>query len=120
VTNGKITRRDGSELQFEKKDKNIDNKIYDFDRFIDTDNQVIEGKLALKRASETWYDCSIFVCDGKIKAFRSEPYWYSKTGKWEEFELEKKDLNGKTFAKIKNNSNGIYSIFPSSPGYLER
>ncbi|HHF0182756.1 TPA: TonB-dependent hemoglobin/transferrin/lactoferrin family receptor, partial [Haemophilus influenzae] len=120
VTNGKITRRNGSELQFEKKDKNIDNKIYDFDRFIDTDNQVIEGKLALKRASETWYDCSIFDCDGKIKAFRSEPYWYSKTGKWEEFELEKKDLNGKTFAKIKNNSNGIYSIFPSSPGYLER
>ncbi|UEB32309.1 TonB-dependent hemoglobin/transferrin/lactoferrin family receptor [Haemophilus influenzae] len=124
LTNGKITRRDGTPLQFKEKDNtantNSSDKTYDSDKFIDTDNQVIEGKLTLRRASETWYHCSIFDCDGKIKAFRSEP-WYSKSGKWEEFELEKKDLNGKTFARIKNhNDNKIKPILPSSPGYLVR
>ncbi|HHF3423082.1 TPA: TonB-dependent hemoglobin/transferrin/lactoferrin family receptor, partial [Haemophilus influenzae] len=117
VTDGKITRRDGSPLQFKETNKPGE---YDSDKFIDTDKKEIEGKLTLRRASETWYDCSIFDCDGKIKAFRSEP-WYSKSGKWEEFELEKKDLNGKTFARIKNhNDNKIKPILPSSPGYLER
>ncbi|HHF4894876.1 TPA: TonB-dependent hemoglobin/transferrin/lactoferrin family receptor [Haemophilus influenzae] len=117
LTNGKITRRDGSELEFKKKDGSDD---YDSDKFIDTDNQVIEGKLTLKRASETWYNCSIFDCDGKINAFKSK-VWYDKHGKWEEFELEKKDLNGKTFARIKNhNDNKIKPILPSSPGYLDR
>ncbi|XVJ00872.1 TonB-dependent hemoglobin/transferrin/lactoferrin family receptor [Haemophilus influenzae] len=124
LTNGKITRRDGTPLQFKEKDNtantNSSDKTYDSDKFIDTDNQVIEGKLTLKRASETWYNCSIFDCDGKINAFKSK-VWYDKHGKWEEFELEKKDLNGKTFARIKNhNDNKIKPILPSSPGYLVR
>ncbi|XNR38454.1 TonB-dependent hemoglobin/transferrin/lactoferrin family receptor [Haemophilus influenzae] len=117
VTNGKITRQDGSELKFQKSTSN--EEYIDFDKFIDTNNKVMEGKLARKRSSETWYDCSIFDCEHKIKVFKGENH-YGNNGKLEEVELEKKDLNGKTFAKIKNNSNRIYSIFPSSPGYLER
>ncbi|KAL1037670.1 TonB-dependent hemoglobin/transferrin/lactoferrin family receptor, partial [Haemophilus influenzae] len=123
LTKGKITRRDGTDLQFEEKNNtaNSNDKTYDFKKFIDTDKKVIEDKLALGRASETWYDCSIFDCNGKIKALRSEPQWYSQSGKLEEFELEKQDLNGKTFARIKDHNNSkIKSILPSSPGYLER
>ncbi|HHE9473044.1 TPA: TonB-dependent hemoglobin/transferrin/lactoferrin family receptor [Haemophilus influenzae 10810] len=121
LTNGKITRRDGSDLQFKKKDGSND---YDSDKFIDTDDQVIEGKLALRRASETWYDCSIFNCkDKKIKAFENKKS-YGYDGNWKEFELETKTLNGKTFARIKDKNDGNYnkikSILPSSPGYLER
>ncbi|HHF3505488.1 TPA: TonB-dependent hemoglobin/transferrin/lactoferrin family receptor [Haemophilus influenzae] len=123
LTNGKITRRDGTPLQFKKKDGSAAD-TYDFDTFIDTNNKEIKGKLDLRRASETWYDCSIFDCNGTIKALKSEPLWYSKSGKLEEFKLEKQDLNGKTFAKIKNeddkNYNKIKSILPLSPGYLDR
>ncbi|HHF1114737.1 TPA: TonB-dependent hemoglobin/transferrin/lactoferrin family receptor, partial [Haemophilus influenzae] len=124
LTNGKITRRDGSELQFEKKDKNIDNNIYDFDKFIDTDDRVIEGKLGLRRSSGTWYDCSIFDCKDKtkMKIFETEhPYGYGTTGTWKkDFELEIKKLNDKNFARVKDANNKTYSILPSSPGYLER
>ncbi|HHF3870339.1 TPA: TonB-dependent receptor, partial [Haemophilus influenzae] len=120
LTKGKITRRDGTELEFKKKNGSDD---YDFNTFIDTNHKEIEGKLALGRASETWYDCSIFDCNGKIKALWSKPYWYSNSGELKEFNLEKQDLNGKTFAKIKdnndNNYNKIKSILPLSPGYLE-
>ncbi|KAI96774.1 ligand-gated channel protein, partial [Haemophilus influenzae] len=120
VTNGKITRRDGTELEFKKKNGSDD---YDFNTFIDTNHKEIEGKLALKRASETWYDCSIFNCNDKIKAFGNKKR-YGYNGDWTDFDLEKKVLNGKTFARIKDSSNppykAIYSILPSSPGYLER
>nr|WP_308726620.1 TonB-dependent hemoglobin/transferrin/lactoferrin family receptor [Haemophilus influenzae] len=120
VTNGKITRRDGTELEFKKKNGSDD---YDFNTFIDTNHKEIEGKLALKRASETWYDCSIFNCNDKIKAFGNKKR-YGYNGDWTDFDLEKKVLNGKTFARIKDSSNSpykaIYSILPSSPGYLER
>nr|WP_239590531.1 TonB-dependent hemoglobin/transferrin/lactoferrin family receptor [Haemophilus influenzae] len=123
LTNGEITRRDGSELQFEKKDKNTDNNIYDFDKFIDTNNQVIKGKLGLRRSSETWYDCSIFDCKNgtKMKVFEGERS-YGTTGTWKkDVELETKVLNDRKFARIKNNSRKIYySILPLSPGYLER
>ncbi|HHF6610858.1 TPA: ligand-gated channel protein, partial [Haemophilus influenzae] len=64
LTKGKITRQDGSELKFKEIDEK--EKTYDFDKFIDTNNQVIEGKLTLRRASETWYDCSLFDCKNKI------------------------------------------------------
>ncbi|HHF2210517.1 TPA: TonB-dependent hemoglobin/transferrin/lactoferrin family receptor, partial [Haemophilus influenzae] len=121
LTNGKITRRDGSKLKFKKKNGSDD--TYDFNKFIDTDNQVIEGKLTLGRSSETWYDCSIFNCENgtKIKVFEGNNY-YGHDGKWKEVELETKELNGKTFARIKNETNDskIKSILPSSPGYLER
>ncbi|HHF5367308.1 TPA: TonB-dependent hemoglobin/transferrin/lactoferrin family receptor [Haemophilus influenzae] len=119
LIDGKITRRDGSELKFKEIDKN--KKTYDFSKLIDTNGQEIEGKLA-NRASETWYDCSIFDCEDKtkIKVFETErPYGYD--GKWKkEFELEKEVLNGRKFARIKDASNKTYSILPSSPGYLER
>ncbi|HHF4865554.1 TPA: TonB-dependent hemoglobin/transferrin/lactoferrin family receptor, partial [Haemophilus influenzae] len=116
LTNGEITRRNGSDLQFKKNQDDT----YDFDQFIDTDNKVIKGKLTLGRPSETWYDCSIFDCNSKIKALVSEPYWYSKSGKWKEFELKTEKLNNRTFARIKDTDSKIKSILPSSPGYLER
>ncbi|HHF6216643.1 TPA: TonB-dependent hemoglobin/transferrin/lactoferrin family receptor, partial [Haemophilus influenzae] len=117
LTKGKITRRDGTDLEFEK---NSDG-TYNFDTFIDTDNKKIKGKLTQGRTSETWYDCSIFDCDGKIKALKSTVN-YGKSGTLEEFELKKQNLNGRTFARIKNekNDNKIQSILPSSLGYLER
>ncbi|HHF6499166.1 TPA: TonB-dependent hemoglobin/transferrin/lactoferrin family receptor, partial [Haemophilus influenzae] len=124
LTKGKITRRDGSELQFEKKEGTSD-EIYDFDKFIDTGNKVITGKLGLRRASETWYDCSIFDCTNpeKMKVFEGERS-YGTTGTWkkiEKTEVETRVLNGRNFARIKNDSYGkIKSILPSSPGYLER
>ncbi|HHV6482706.1 TPA: TonB-dependent hemoglobin/transferrin/lactoferrin family receptor, partial [Haemophilus influenzae] len=117
LTNGKITRRDGTDLQFEKKNNNGD--TYDFKKFIDTNKKVIEDKLDLRNSSETWYDCSIFDCKTKIKAFKGERY-YGHDGKLEEFDLEIKTLNGKEFAKIKDANNKIKSILPLSPGYLER
>ncbi|HHF4123019.1 TPA: TonB-dependent hemoglobin/transferrin/lactoferrin family receptor [Haemophilus influenzae] len=120
LTKGKITRQDGSELKFKEIDEK--EKTYDFDKFIDTNNQVIEGKLTLRRASETWYDCSLFDCKNKIKVFKGKKR-YGYEGTWTEVELEKKEINGKTFAKIKEQgsySNPIQSIFPSSPGYLDR
>ncbi|XVB59143.1 TonB-dependent hemoglobin/transferrin/lactoferrin family receptor [Haemophilus influenzae] len=122
VTNGKITRRNGTDLQFKEKTTNGTEKTYDFDTFIDTNDQEIKGKLTLRRASETWYDCSIFNCENKIKVFKGKRS-YGYEGTWEEVGLEKKEINGKEFAKIKEQgsySNPIQSIFPSSPGYLDR
>ena len=124
VTDGKITRRDGSDLQFEKKNNtaNSNDETYNFKRFIDTDNQVIDDKLVLKNPSDTWYDCSIFNCKNgtKIKVFEGN-HSYGYDGKWKEFDLEIKKLNGKDFAQIKHQNNRkIKSILPSSPGYLER
>ncbi|HHV6433066.1 TPA: TonB-dependent hemoglobin/transferrin/lactoferrin family receptor, partial [Haemophilus influenzae] len=118
LTDGKITRRDGSELKFQKSTNN--EKYDDFKKFIDINDQVIEDKLTLGNANDTWYDCSIFDCQNKIKAFKGKTY-YGYDGKLEEFELEKKEINGKTFARINHkNDMTIKSILPSSPGYLER
>ena len=119
VTDGKITRRDGSELQFQK--STSDDKYDDFKKFIDTDKNVIEDKLKLGNANDTWYDCSIFNCENgtKIKVFEGKrPYGYE--GNLKEVDLEITELNGKKFAKIKSNSNKIKSILPDSPGYLDR
>ncbi|HHF0149725.1 TPA: TonB-dependent hemoglobin/transferrin/lactoferrin family receptor, partial [Haemophilus influenzae] len=122
ITNGKITRRDGTDLQFKEKGMatNVTEKTYDFKEFIDTDNKVIKDKLTLKNPNDTWYDCSLFDCENKIKVFKGKRN-YGYDGKWEEVELEKKEINGKNFARIKNNDYGkIKPILPSSPGYLER
>ncbi|HHF1525059.1 TPA: TonB-dependent hemoglobin/transferrin/lactoferrin family receptor, partial [Haemophilus influenzae] len=126
VTDGKITRRDGTELQFEKKEGTSDG-TYDFKKFIDTDNNVIQDKLKLGNANDTWYDCSIFNCENgtKIKVFEGNKS-YGHDGKWKEVELETKELNGRKFARIKDKDNNNYnynkikSILPSSPGYLDR
>ncbi|HHF3655918.1 TPA: TonB-dependent hemoglobin/transferrin/lactoferrin family receptor [Haemophilus influenzae] len=120
VTNGEITRRDGSPLEFKKIDGT---EKYDFKKFIDTNGQVIEDKLGLRRSSETWYDCSIFDCENKtkMKIFEGERS-FSTTGTWKKnIELKTTKLNGKTFARITNGTyNKTFSILPSSPGYLER
>ncbi|HHF4775698.1 TPA: TonB-dependent hemoglobin/transferrin/lactoferrin family receptor [Haemophilus influenzae] len=121
LTDGKITRRDGSKLEFEKENTG---DYYNFNRFIDTDGKVIENKLKLGNANDTWYDCSLFDCekDKKIQVFEGERS-YGHKGKWKESELEIENLNGKKFARIKKNdrdNNKIKSILPSSPGYLER
>ncbi|HHF6454455.1 TPA: TonB-dependent hemoglobin/transferrin/lactoferrin family receptor, partial [Haemophilus influenzae] len=131
LTNGKITRRDGSPLQFKeinnKATPNSSDKTYDFDKFIDTDNKVIEGKLTLGNADDTWYDCSRFDCekDKTIQVFEGNNS-YGHDGKWKKSELEIENLNGKKLARIKDRKNGRYSnrkiksILPYSPGYLER
>ncbi|HHF2164954.1 TPA: TonB-dependent hemoglobin/transferrin/lactoferrin family receptor, partial [Haemophilus influenzae] len=118
VTDRKITRRDGSPLEFKKTKKNGE---YDFDTFIDTNGQKIKGKLNLGNPNDTWYDCSRFDCDGKMKVFEGERRW-GYDGKWKDVELETEELNGRKFARIKdkNNSGKIKSILPSSPGYLDR
>ncbi|MEX4029407.1 TonB-dependent hemoglobin/transferrin/lactoferrin family receptor, partial [Haemophilus influenzae] len=120
LTNGEITRRDGTDLKFEKNEDNT----YNSKKFIDTNDRKIGDKLARKRFSETWYDCSIFNCDDKkIKAWGSKD-WYGSKGEWKEFDIETKTLNGKKFAKIIKASDSsyrtIYSLFPDSPGYLDR
>ncbi|HHF4695465.1 TPA: TonB-dependent hemoglobin/transferrin/lactoferrin family receptor, partial [Haemophilus influenzae] len=126
LTNRKITRRDGTDLQFKEKGMATNGtKTYDFDTFIDTNDQEIGGKLTRKRASETWYDCSIFDCASKIKVFKGKAS-YGHEGEWKEVELEQKEINGKTFARIKDKDKDNYNygkiqpIFPSSPGYLDR
>ncbi|HIE2345220.1 TPA: TonB-dependent receptor domain-containing protein, partial [Haemophilus influenzae] len=125
LTDGKITRRDGSPLEFKKTTKNEE---YDFDTFIDIDGQEIKGKLNLGYANDTWYDCSLFDCENKtkIKVFEGNHY-YGYVGKWKESELEIENLNGRKFARIKDrkdeknrDNRKIKSILPSSPGYLER
>ncbi|HHF7002563.1 TPA: TonB-dependent hemoglobin/transferrin/lactoferrin family receptor, partial [Haemophilus influenzae] len=119
LTNGEITRRNGSPLEFEKTNEN--GKTYEFNKFIDTDGKVIDTGITLGRTNETWYDCSLFDCTKKMKVFEGNNRW-GYTGTWKEVELKKEELNGKTFARIKNdtNSSKIKSILPSSPGYLER
>ena len=121
LTNGRITRRDGSPLEFgeEKNTASSSGKIYDIRKFIDTDGNVIDDKLTLGRPSETWYDCSIFDCNGTIKALKSTAR-YGKSGTLEEFDLKTEDLNGKKFARIDGEDRYIQTILPSSPGYLER
>ncbi|HHF6463352.1 TPA: TonB-dependent hemoglobin/transferrin/lactoferrin family receptor, partial [Haemophilus influenzae] len=123
LTDGKITRRDGSELKFKEKSAatNGTGETYDFDKFIDTDNNVIEGKLTLGNADETWYDCSIFNCTNgaKMKVFEGKRS-YGYEGNLKEVDLETEVLNGRTFARIKDKDNRkIKSILPSSPGFLE-
>nr|WP_239993018.1 TonB-dependent hemoglobin/transferrin/lactoferrin family receptor [Haemophilus influenzae] len=125
LTKGKITRRDGSELQFEEiKNKttttNSKDKTYDFDTFIDTNGQKIKGKIKLGNPNYTWYDCSLFDCTKKMKVFEGNSS-SGYDGKWKESELKIEEINGKKFAKIKNetNSSKIKSILPYSPGYLE-
>uniref|UniRef100_UPI00358F6008 TonB-dependent hemoglobin/transferrin/lactoferrin family receptor n=1 Tax=Haemophilus influenzae TaxID=727 RepID=UPI00358F6008 len=123
LTDGKITRRDGSDLKFKK---NNDDDTYNSKTFIDTNEKEIESGIKRERYNEVWYDCSIFDCNNKIKAFGSKDR-YGSMGEWKEFDIETKTLNGKKFARIKDSSNSsnssyrtIYSIFPDSPGYLER
>ncbi|MCK8959112.1 TonB-dependent hemoglobin/transferrin/lactoferrin family receptor [Haemophilus influenzae] len=118
LTNGKITRRDGTDLKFKEKTTN-GTKGYDLDTFIDTDDQEIKDKLTLRRASETWYDCSLYDCKKPVT------YWktvgWTKTAQKESLMLNDKfEQNGKTFARKKDADNKTYSILPSSPGYLER
>ncbi|HHV7026743.1 TPA: TonB-dependent receptor domain-containing protein, partial [Haemophilus influenzae] len=126
VTNGKITRRDGTELKFEEINNttttaNSSDKTYNFNKFIDINNKVIETGIKLERPNDTWYDCSIFNCEKgtKIKVFKGNKF-YGYEGKWKEVDLEIKELNGKKFAKIKDMDSNIKSIIPSSKGYLER
>ncbi|HHE9501018.1 TPA: TonB-dependent hemoglobin/transferrin/lactoferrin family receptor, partial [Haemophilus influenzae] len=127
LTDGEITRRDGSPLQFQKKSMDTTNgteEIYDFNKFIDTNKKVIDSGIRPRRINETWYDCSIFDCENpeKMKVFEGENS-YGTTGTWKkDVELEKRVLNDRNFARIKNknNSSRIKSILPSSPGYLER
>ncbi|HHF1691751.1 TPA: TonB-dependent hemoglobin/transferrin/lactoferrin family receptor, partial [Haemophilus influenzae] len=127
LKNGEITRRDGTPLQF----KEINNtttpnsnkdKTYDFSKLIDTNGKEIESGITRKRYNEVWYDCSIFDCKNpeKMKVVEgTSPYSYQ--GKWKnDVELEEKNINGRTFARIKDGTRNTFPIIPSSPGFLER
>ncbi|HHF4355263.1 TPA: TonB-dependent hemoglobin/transferrin/lactoferrin family receptor [Haemophilus influenzae] len=119
LTNGKITRRDGSELKFKEIDKK--KKTYDFGKLIDTNEKEIES--GITRSNDTfWYDCSIFDCKDSTKMKVAEgSRYYGYDGTWKnDVKLEKRVLNGKEFAKIKNGTRNTFPILPSSPGYLER
>ncbi|HHF6867394.1 TPA: TonB-dependent hemoglobin/transferrin/lactoferrin family receptor, partial [Haemophilus influenzae] len=126
LTNGEITRRNGTPLQFKEKDNtantNSGDKIYEFDKLIDTNGKVIDT--GITRNNDTfWYDCSIFDCKDstKMKVAEGSSY-YGYNGTWKKnVQLEEKEINGRTFAKIKNRTHGkTFPILPSSPGYLER
>uniref|UniRef100_UPI000588F061 TonB-dependent hemoglobin/transferrin/lactoferrin family receptor n=1 Tax=Haemophilus influenzae TaxID=727 RepID=UPI000588F061 len=124
LTNGKITRRDGSELKFKEKNTatNGTEKVYDFSKLIDTNEKEIES--GITRSNDTfWYDCSIFDCKDSTKMKVAEgTNRYGYDGTWKKnVQLEEKEINGRTFAKIKNGTHGkTFPILPSSPGYLER
>ncbi|HHV6495928.1 TPA: TonB-dependent hemoglobin/transferrin/lactoferrin family receptor, partial [Haemophilus influenzae] len=120
LTNGKITRRDGSELEFKKKDGSDE---YDFSKLIDTNEKEIESGITRKYHDEVWYDCLIFDCENPSKMKVAEgTSRYGYFGKWKnDVELETKVLNDRKFARIKNGNRGkTFPILPSSPGYLER
>ncbi|HHF4373990.1 TPA: TonB-dependent hemoglobin/transferrin/lactoferrin family receptor [Haemophilus influenzae] len=123
LTNGEITRQDGKPLQFKEKNTDADGtKTYDFSKLIDTNGEEIESGIKRVRYNEVWYDCSIFDCKKpeKMKVVQGEkPYGYD--GKWKKnVQLEEKEINGRTFARITNGDYKTFSILPSSPGYLER
>ncbi len=82
-------------------------ETYEFNRFIDTDGKVINRNYA-SGASETWYDCSIFNCeDGtKIKVLKVKIFGAILERGKKKLNLKRK-LNGKTFARIKNENNII-------------
>ncbi|HHF7104214.1 TPA: TonB-dependent hemoglobin/transferrin/lactoferrin family receptor, partial [Haemophilus influenzae] len=122
LKDGEITRRDGSPLQFKEKNTDADGtKTYDFSKLIDTNGKEIES--GITRSNDTfWYDCLIFDCQnpGKMKVAEGT-FRYGYDGKWKKkVELETRELNGRTFARIKDGSNKTFPILPSSPGYLER
>nr|WP_240323899.1 TonB-dependent hemoglobin/transferrin/lactoferrin family receptor [Haemophilus influenzae] len=121
LTNGEITRRDGSPLQFQK--STSDSKYDDFSKLIDTNGKEIESGIKRERYNEVWYDCSIFDCKDpkKMKVVEGKTY-YGYDGTWKnKVELEKRVLNGKEFARITNgNDRTTFPILLSSPGYLER
>ncbi|HHF3864145.1 TPA: TonB-dependent hemoglobin/transferrin/lactoferrin family receptor, partial [Haemophilus influenzae] len=125
VTNGEITRRDGSPLQFQEKKSTTTKgteKIYEFNKLIDTNGKVIESGITRKRYNEVWYDCSIFDCKDpkKMKVVEGNAI-YGYDGKWKnDVQLEEKEINGRTFARIKSGDGKTFTILPSSPGYLVR
>ncbi|HHF5088715.1 TPA: TonB-dependent hemoglobin/transferrin/lactoferrin family receptor [Haemophilus influenzae] len=124
LIDGKITRRDGSELQFQEKSTatNGTEKIYEFDKLIDTNGKVIDTGIT-RNYNEVWYDCLIFDCKNPSKMRVAEgTSRYGYDGKWKnDVQLEEKEINGRTFARIKNrNRTTTFPILPSSPGYLER
>ena len=125
LTDGEITRRDGSPLQFKEKGMATKGteKTYDFNKFIDTDEKVIESGIKRVRYNEVWYDCLIFDCKNprKMKVVEGTSS-YGYDGRWKDgVQLEEKEINGRTFARIKyGNRTKTFSILPPSPGYLER
>ncbi|HHF6595446.1 TPA: TonB-dependent receptor, partial [Haemophilus influenzae] len=123
LTNGEITRQDGKPLQFKEKSTAADGtKTYDFSKLIDTNGEEIESGIKRVRYNEVWYDCSIFDCKKpeKMKVVQGEKS-YGYDGKWKnDVQLEEKEINGRTFARIKNGDYKTFSILPSSPGYLDR
>ncbi|HHF6249941.1 TPA: TonB-dependent hemoglobin/transferrin/lactoferrin family receptor, partial [Haemophilus influenzae] len=107
LQDGKITRRDGTDI-----------KLKDKDTYIDIDNSEKKGGFTLKRGDEYWFDCSLYDC--------TKPMTYWKTVGWSgavqemPLMLDKKfEHNGKTFAKS-SQANYSYSVVLPSKGYLER
>ena len=107
LQDGKITRRDGTDIELKNKDT-----------YIDTDNSEKTNGFTLKRGDEYWFDCSLYDC--------TKPMTYWKAVGWSgnvqkmPLMLDKKfEQNGKTFAKS-SQANYSYSVVVPGKGYLER
>ncbi|HHF6588553.1 TPA: TonB-dependent hemoglobin/transferrin/lactoferrin family receptor, partial [Haemophilus influenzae] len=107
LQDGKITRRDGTDIKLKNKDT-----------YIDTDKSEKTNGFTLKRGSEYWFDCSIYDCDKPVTYWKTVDY----TGNIQEnsLTLDKKfQQNGKTFAKSSKTTWRDNVLLPSK-GYLER
>ncbi|HHV6364059.1 TPA: TonB-dependent hemoglobin/transferrin/lactoferrin family receptor, partial [Haemophilus influenzae] len=107
LQDGKITRRDGTDIKLKNKDT-----------YIDTDNSEKTNGFILKRGDGYWFDCSIYDCENPVT------YWqivnYTGIEKKSSMLGEKFKQNGKTFAKLPNATWKDNVLLPSNKGYLER
>ncbi len=115
LTNGKITRRDGSAIE-----------LADKDTYKDSDGSLHQNGFAKKAWNQDYYfDCSIYDCNAKHEYFKCR---YSCCFTCEKMEIDLSDSSkfeafthqGKTFKKPKDTSWYQYFILPADKGYLER
>ncbi|HHF7267835.1 TPA: TonB-dependent hemoglobin/transferrin/lactoferrin family receptor [Haemophilus influenzae] len=108
LQDGKITRRDGTDIKLKNKDT-----------YIDTDNSEKTNGFTLKRVDEYWLDCSLYDCKKPVTYWETKD-WFRTFNKTSSELNERFRQNDKTFARINNGSNKTYFVLPSSPGYLDR
>ena len=105
LENGKVVRKDGSDIQLKNKDT-----------YIDTDNSEKTEGFNLIRGSEYWFDCALFDCSKPMD------YWSTSDTHAEKKSLPLDDVleqNGKKFAR-NSSAYSDYILLPTNSGYLER